>query len=172
MNAIETILTRRSVRSFTNEPIKEEHLNAVLDCAFSSPSACNKKPWEILIIKDKKTISDVRNIMGLAARPLETAPLLIIVLADLNSSLGDFWHVDCALFAENILLSARFFDIGTCYLGCYPKKDKMAELKKYFNLPSSIESHTLIALGYSKDPKNDFYKKTEIIKDKVHNEKY
>ncbi len=171
MKNIETILTRRSVREFKPDPLKKEDVDAILECAFASPSAMNCRPWHLIVIDDKKVLGDVKEVMGPPARMLETAPMAILVLGNKELSRKDFYIIDCALLAENILVGARAVGVGSCYIGTYPKEAEMAKLKEYFKLPDHLVPHSLIALGYPKD-NNAFYKKHEIEKEKLTFNKY
>ena len=58
MELKEVLLKRRSVRKFTEEPVSKEHVEELLHAAMSSPSACNKKPWEFYVITKGITITD------------------------------------------------------------------------------------------------------------------
>lgn len=172
MNAIKTITTRRSVRDFTDEKISDKDLETILDCAFSAPSACHASEWEVILIDEPELIEKMKDAIGNGAKPLNTAKQLILVLADTTKSVREFWHVDCSLFEENILLAARSLNIGSVYLGVYPIEHRMNKISEAFNLPSHIKPHGLLALGYPKDGEEAFKKTTEIDKSKVHYNKY
>ena len=47
---IETILSRRSVRSFQDKPLREEDLKAIVDCALHAPSARGLQTWKFTIV--------------------------------------------------------------------------------------------------------------------------
>ena len=49
---IRAILARRSVRAFRAESIKTEDLDAILECAWSAPSAMNVQNWHFTAIRD------------------------------------------------------------------------------------------------------------------------
>ena len=53
MNIREAIYNRRSVRKFKDQIISDEIIDELLKDAMAAPSACNKKPWEFYVIKDK-----------------------------------------------------------------------------------------------------------------------
>ena len=50
MEVKEALQKRRSVRKFTQEPVPEEAIDALLHAAMSGPSACNKTPWEFWVV--------------------------------------------------------------------------------------------------------------------------
>ena len=52
MDAIEAIKTRRSVRRYTVEPIPDEILEDIIDCARLAPTARNEQPWTFVVITD------------------------------------------------------------------------------------------------------------------------
>lgn len=54
MDAIEAIMTRKSVRSFSNQEIDEETINALLKAAMAAPSGVNKQPWKFVVVKSKE----------------------------------------------------------------------------------------------------------------------
>ncbi len=56
MDLFEAIKHRRSVRSFTEEPVNEVDLKLILDAANWAPSARNQQPWRFIVIKDKKIL--------------------------------------------------------------------------------------------------------------------
>ncbi len=172
METSEAILKRRSVRKYLSKPIKKEDLNAILCAGFASPSACNKKPWQVLVIDNKDILNDLAKIYEAPGRMLKECPLAIIILADKNLSMGDYAFVDCSLMAENMMLMATSLHIGCCYLGTYPRKVRMDDLSKYFNLPPHLIPHSSIVFGYSENPEKDFYQKTSIEVDKLHFNKY
>lgn len=55
MQTYETILARRSVRRFTDQPIEDEIINRLLNCAMAGPSACNYRPWAFYVVKTRKS---------------------------------------------------------------------------------------------------------------------
>ncbi|MEJ2408101.1 MAG: nitroreductase [Novosphingobium sp.] len=50
MNVAEAVVTRRSIRAFTQEPVSLETLRRVLDRARMAPSGCNFQPWQATVL--------------------------------------------------------------------------------------------------------------------------
>ncbi len=63
MDAIKTILTRRSVRNFKKDEVPQELITQVVECALHAPSSKNSQPWKILVIKDPLKIKEIGNIL-------------------------------------------------------------------------------------------------------------
>ena len=77
-----TIFIRRSIRSFMKEKkVEPEKVEILLRAAMQAPSACNKQPWEFLVLDDENVIDSIAPIdkhYVLAAK----APLVIFVLGN------------------------------------------------------------------------------------------
>lgn len=56
MDAIEAILTRKSVRKFTSQPIEPEKLHLLLEAAMSAPSATNARDWAYIVVNARETL--------------------------------------------------------------------------------------------------------------------
>lgn len=52
MTLFEAMRTLRSVRDFTDEPVSDEQIRAILDLAVCAPSAGNRQPWHFVVIRD------------------------------------------------------------------------------------------------------------------------
>ena len=54
MNVMEAISKRRSIRAFKSEPVAEDILKKIVDCALRAPSASNSQPWEFAVVSGAK----------------------------------------------------------------------------------------------------------------------
>lgn len=50
--ALEAILSRRSIRRYTDEPVPEEAVTELLRAAMAAPSARNQRPWHFVVVRD------------------------------------------------------------------------------------------------------------------------
>ena len=54
MNTLETIRSRRSIRKYKpGVEIPNEDIKQILEAAMMAPSACNTRPWEFVVVKDR-----------------------------------------------------------------------------------------------------------------------
>jgi nitroreductase len=53
MEFFDVVQTRRSVRSFKDEPVPDEVLSKVLETVRIAPSGSNRQPWRFIIVKDE-----------------------------------------------------------------------------------------------------------------------
>jgi nitroreductase len=55
MNVFEAIMSRRTIREFSSEPVPEWKIEQILDAARYAPSAENAQVWRFIIVKDPET---------------------------------------------------------------------------------------------------------------------
>jgi len=149
MTVIEAIRKRRSIRKFkSGAVVTDEQIKLMLEAAMLSPSACNSRPWEFIVIKDRAVLNKIRQVHPYAGM-LETASLAIVMLAlpevQNQPIMTDYYPQDCGAATENILLQAVELGLGACWCGVYPKEDRIAEMRDILGtdkLPFNV-----IALG-------------------------
>ncbi len=164
MDAMDVILTRRSIRKYDAKEIDDELIEKLINAAVSAPSAGNQQPWHFIILDDKEKISKIQTFHP-NAKFLREANKVIFICGDLSlEKFKNYWVLDCSAATQNILLAARALGLGSCWLGVYPREDRIENLKKLFDLPKSVIPFSLISLGYTSDKqeKVDRYKEERI----------
>ena len=147
MEAMEAILTRRSIRRYASSTIPDERVRDLLTAAMSAPSAGNEQPWHFVIIDDRKIMEKIPRFHPYASM-LKEAPLAILVCVDGNLGVEGFLIQDGSAATENLLLAAHAKGLGAVWLGIYPLKERMVGMRKLLGLPDSILPLALISLGY------------------------
>jgi nitroreductase len=148
MDAIETIHTRRSIRSYENRLVPEEMVEKLLAAAMQAPSARNQQPWHFVVIDDRELLAEIPSFMPNASMAGK-APLAILVCGDLSLEKSEgYWVVDCAAATQNLLLSAHALGLGAVWCGVFPRQPRMDGLRKLLGLPQSVMAHSLVVLGY------------------------
>ncbi|NGX33980.1 MAG: Oxygen-insensitive NADPH nitroreductase [Candidatus Anoxychlamydiales bacterium] len=165
METFDAIITRRSCRKFKDKKISKELIEEILKAAMYAPSAYNEQPWQFIVIDDRKLLDEIPNIHP-HANMCKTAPLAILVCADLTKELSENMYVlDCAAATQNIMLSAHDQNIGSVWVGIYFRKDHIEAFTKFLNLPKHIVPISLVPLGY---PDEEIKKATRFKKDRIH----
>ncbi len=169
MDAIEAILTRRSIRKYSSRIITENTIKQLLETAFNAPSANNYQPWHYIIINDRKKLDAIPNFHPYS-KMLCDASIAILVCGDLHLEkfLG-YLILDCSAATENILIAAHAKGLGACWLGIYPQEERITGIKKLFNLPDHIIPISLISLGY---PAEHIDREDRYDKARVHHNKW
>ncbi len=158
------IFKRSSVRQFTNEPINQKQIDALLKAAMAAPSAGNQQPWEFYIITDSALCTALAATSPYAG-PIAKASLAIVVCYRDNLKFADYADIDCAIACENILLEAADLGLGGVMLGVAPLHQRMEKVAKVLNLPKEHTAFAMLALGY---PLNEVKPTDRFNPDKVH----
>lgn len=64
MDFWEVVRMRRSIRQFTPEPVDDADLRAILEAGQLAPSPKNIQPWHFVVIRDRQTIDNLRDMVG------------------------------------------------------------------------------------------------------------
>ena len=145
---IDKIISRRSIRKYTDKNVSKKDINEIIKAAMYAPSAMNQQAWHFIIIDDHNILDKVPDFHQ-GGSFITGAKLGILVCADKKiATRENYLAVDCSVATQNLLLAAHAKDLGACWIGIYPKEDRMGALKNMLNLPDSILPFSLIALGY------------------------
>ena len=164
MDAIEAILTRRSIRKYNKQPVSEELITKFLEVAMSAPSAGNEQPWHFIIIDDPLILSKIPTFHN-HAQMLKDTSVAILVCSDMNlDHHNGMWIQDCAAATENMLIAIHAEGLGAVWLGIYPREVRVTGIKELLNIPDHIIPFSLISIGYpaEKLPKANRYNKSRI----------
>ncbi len=118
METIDCILSRRSVRSFTSEPVAKEDIDLLLKCAMQAPTAGNGQSWKFIVIQERDTLDQIPGFQKYASFVTRT-PAGILVCGDSSVS-PDMWPYDASIAAQTILLAAHSIGLGGCWLAVQP----------------------------------------------------
>ena len=147
MDAIENILTRRSVRHFGPNPVPDEELQLLLRAAMHAPSAGNSQPWHFVVVTDRAVLNEVPK-FHTSAEFIVEVPVAILICADENVARPGRWLLDCSAAAENMLLAAHARGLGACWIGIQPDPLRIEGAMRLFGLPATVLPLCLIAVGY------------------------
>ena len=173
-DVLDAIRNRRSIRQFTDQPISEEDLHTILEAGMSGPTCVNARDWSFIVVQDRETLQKMADANGRPAEPLRRAVLGILVCGDLERAFKgapDYWVIDGAIAAQNMILAAEGLGIGSVWLGTWPQADRVQAQKELFTLPDTVIPHSLIAFGYPAETK-DGSDKYIYEEDRVHRERW
>jgi len=146
---MDLIETRRSIRSYKPQAVEEEKLNYILQAFRKAPSAKNLQPWKLVVVKDKKKISDL-SIACNNQTFLVEAPILIVACAKEDEAyevMGGYMNsypIDVSLALEHLILAATEKGLGTCWIGAF--KEKL--VKDLLDIPENVRVVAITPVGY------------------------
>ncbi len=148
MDAIEAILTRRSIRKYTDKKISKELIDVLLHAAMHAPSARNCQPWHFVVVTERNVLDELA-VVHPYGKMLKQARLAILVCGDRFIEESDnYINQNCSAATQNILLAAHANGLGAVWLGVYPRKQRMKGISKLLILPEHILPISLISIGY------------------------
>ncbi|MET1102046.1 MAG: nitroreductase family protein [Pyrodictiaceae archaeon] len=143
MDAIEALLTRRSIRRFKPDPVPLELVLKLIDIARYAPSARNSQPWRFIIVDDPSIKEKLSRIHG-GAKPLMNAPLGIVVACVKDESPISYL-LDCANATIYFMLAAHAHGLGTVWIQTLRNID---EIREILSIPENVIPAAILALGY------------------------
>ena len=133
----------RAVRSFRPDPVPQRVVDDILAVARWSGSAANRQPWELVVIRDRKTLETLATVEGYAHH-LRNAPLgIVLVMAGERPTQETY---DEGRLAERIMLGALAHGVGSS-VGWIVGGGR-ATAKELLGIPESRTVRTAISLGY------------------------
>ncbi|MCF7915644.1 MAG: nitroreductase family protein [Spirochaetaceae bacterium] len=159
MDAMECILSRTSIRSFSDQAVEEDILRKLLDAGMAAPSAVNMQPWMFVVIHKRELLDTLADKLPYA-KMLKQAPVAIVVCGDLRKTLDqrerEYWVEDCSAAAENILLAAHALGLGAVWTAVHPVPSRINAVQSTLHMPEYLIPLNVMPLGYpaeSKEPK-------------------
>ena len=148
--AIETIMTRVSVREFTGEKISEAQIDTLLRAAMAAPSAINKQPWAFIVVTDEEIIAKLGEALPYS-RCSNKPAVAIIPCGDLSKAIegemAAFWINDVSAATENLLLAAHAMGLGAVWTGLHPDMNRATMVQKMLGLPEHIIPLCVVPVG-------------------------
>lgn len=165
---IETILTRTSVRSYSDREVESGKIDTLLRAAMAAPTAVNKQPWRFVVVNDKATLKSISENFG-SMRMAAGASVAVIMCGDMDATLEgedhDYWVQDVSAASENLLLAAHALGLGAVWCGIYPVSERVAQFSEMLSLPENIIPMACICLGY---PSGEFTPKDKWKPEYIH----
>jgi nitroreductase len=147
------IFKRRSIRRFKDEPLPDEAISQLLKAAMAAPSANNIKAWHFVVITKRELLDQLAEIHPYGKMLKEAAAAILVCGDPQKQSVTGYLYMDCAAATQNILLEATSLDIGSVWLGVYPREARMSEIGSFLKIPETIIPVSLVALGYPAEHK-------------------
>lgn len=63
MDALEALMTRRSVRAYTDEPVSDDQVLKILAAGMQAPSANNQQPWHFVVLRRRERLDGLAGVL-------------------------------------------------------------------------------------------------------------
>lgn len=150
MEFLELVKKRYSVRSYKSTDVEEEKVHKVLEAAILAPTAANKQPFRLIVLKTGGRESDLRRVY--ARDWFVQAPLVICACAVKGESWTrrdgkNYADVDTTIAFDHLILAAHALGLGTCWIAAFDP----AAAREVLKLPAELEPIAFTPLGYPAD---------------------
>ena len=160
MDIKECIVTRRSIRRFTNKPVSRADLEKMIEMSAYAPSWKNSQTTGYIAILNREIIENIAENAVLNfdfnIKSIKSAPVLVIVTTiegrsgyekdgSCSTSKGSHWQsFDAGIASQTFCLAAHALGYGTCIMGIYDE----AKVKEIAEIKDGVAVSALIVLGY------------------------
>lgn len=151
--ALENLLTRRSIRAYQDRQVEEALLDQVLEAGMYAPTARGMQSPMIVVVRDKPTIALMSRlnaqVMGSTGDPFFGAPTVLVVLDDKTNPNG---VQDASLVMGNLMNAAHALGLGSCWINRARETFQLPEgkaLLEKWGVPQRYEGLGNCILGYA-----------------------
>ena len=148
---LNTIMTRVSVRQFTEQKPSAEQIDVLLRAAMAAPSALNKQPWGFLVIDDPEMLRQIGEQFP-NSRVQNGAQVAIVPCGDISKAMDGeaqaYWIQDVSAAVENLLLAAHSMGLGAVWTGLTPISSRASAAAELLGLPEGIVPLCIVPVGY------------------------
>lgn len=156
MNFLEIAQTRQSCRAYDeSKEIPQEKLDAILEAARLSPSACNGQPYRITLCRGDRAREVAAATTGLGMNKFAAQAPCLLVISEMpyvkSAAMGakvknnDYRSIDIGIAAAYITAEAAAQGLGSCILGWFDDQ----KIRAVCGLEYPVR--LVITLGYAKD---------------------
>ncbi|HMK33757.1 MAG TPA: nitroreductase family protein [Desulfomonilaceae bacterium] len=152
MDALQALLTRRSIRRYTAEPVSDELVTELLKAAMAAPTAAGEV-WHFVVVRDRHILERVPTFHP-HAEMLKTAAVGILVCGDPTAETRKGrWPLDCSAATENILIAANALGLGAVWVGIYPVEERIQGMRELLGIPDHVIPLSMVSCGYPGEQK-------------------
>ncbi|MGB4092529.1 MAG: nitroreductase [Ruminococcus flavefaciens] len=118
MDAIENLMTRRSIRKYKSDMVPKEIIEKIVEAGTYAATGMNKQSPIIIAVTNKELRDRLSamnaKIMGANTDPFYNAPVVLIVLA--NKDTMPTYVYDGSLVMGNLMNAAHAYGISSCWI--------------------------------------------------------
>ena len=167
---LDAILSRRSVRNFTEKEIPRAVMEQIMKCALQAPSANNMQTWRFFVLQDAAVIAGLKDAIEKTAAEkkvkfygMNNPTTVVIITNDKRNANG---AIDAALAAENIMIAAQSLGIGSVWNNALHSICDEPEIRALLSDLGVAARHkvcAMLCLGYPAETPKKIERRTDVI---------
>lgn len=150
---LNTLLDRRSCRSFEKRAVEREKLELIASAACHAPTARNRQLWQFTVVTDGALLEGLRAAVAATCGRGEDYnfydPAAMILCS--NARENPYGREDCACAMQNILLSCHALSLGAVWINQLTATCDTEEVRAVLRRLGVPEDHVVYgcaAIGY------------------------
>jgi nitroreductase len=145
------IKQRYSVRAYKPDPVEDDKFQQVLEAARWAPSACNRQPYQLIVLNTAERAADLKQIYH-RSWFYSQAPYVIAICGLTQEAWRrrdghNYQFVDAAIAMDHLILAATELGLGTCWVAAFD----VEAARQVLGLPLNVEPIAFTPLGYPAD---------------------
>ena len=179
-SALDVIFSRKSVRSYTDQPVTDEQVETMLRAAMAAPTGMNVQPWRFVVVRDQAV---KEKLAGPRGGMIAQAPVVFVICGETTLMRKPFgqpdaeavevengnWTQDCSAATENLLLAAEALGLGAVWTAAHPYADRVNPIREALGLPENVTPLCVVPCGY---PAGDDQPKDKWKPENIHYDKW
>ncbi len=167
---IDNILSRRSVRKFTDREIDPEVLKLIIKCGYHAPSGKNLQTWRFTVLTKTEDIEELKQKTSETAKLNKTGffgfenPKAIVLVSNDSRNADGCQDASCAV--ENMMLAALSLGVGSVWLNplmTLRDKEPVKSLLDRYGIPEKHTVWAAAAFGYPASDGLPMKKKDNVV---------
>ena len=146
-------IQRRSIRWYDGRPVPREAIDAAIEIASDSPSACNRQAFEYLVLDNPELIRRVGPIAPGTKGFHENFPCLVVVLGDLSAYFDErdrhVIYIDASLATMAFMYALTAQGLASCSINWPDIREKEDELRSVLSIPDHKRPVMMVSVGYA-----------------------
>lgn len=150
-NLRELLLTRHSIRRYTDKPLDAEQVRTILEAGLLAPSSKNARSWQFVAVEDTDVLARLSECKPNYAASVKNAKLAVVVCTD--PALSEAYIEDATVAATLMHLQAADLGIGSCWVqvrGRFAADGEPSEniVREILGIPDDIVVECIMTFGY------------------------
>ena len=150
MEILDIFANRRSVRKYAQGSLEDEVLDKILKAGLLAPSGHARRPWEFILVRDKRMLERLSGCRESGANMLKQAAAAIVVIADEQKQ--DVWIEDCSVALGYMHLAASTLNLGSCWVqvrlrAAADGRSCEEFLREALGFPPNFKAEAILVLG-------------------------
>lgn len=170
-DTLKTISERYSCREYLPRPLPDDALRCIAEAAVQSPSAMNRQPWRVIMVRDPALIAEMESegmanlalledktsyyrIIERGGKLFYGAPCVAVIAIDCSNS--GISYIDCGIVCQTITLAAASLGIASVicgFAGLVFNGANGGYFEQKLGFPEGFKFGCSVLLGYAKTEK-------------------